>query len=381
MIGSSLFFERLKREWKFQWGIFRSIADWTIIVYIIIPTLLACSYIYGLWWITIPSWIVPVPELYLFLVVYLYCWLGACRFFIEEADQLYLIQKKQIVRNLKKIAVSYNVISNSIKMSIIMIIFAPFLFIHYNLNVQTVMIAFIFFLSLKLLILMLKKWLSYFKRSWLKKGILLILFLILGSIISFTNMLFIPQFIITMTFVFLLTYLFIVRRMIRQTGTFFEDVITEKEEKLKYASTILQISKIDQPAKIKRKRPLLFSKSQRIFSYWTKQNTLVEVFIKILLRNKQYIFSLLRLIGISVPTVIIVPAIWLKWLLCIGIIIVIKIWLSSMWDHIQNKHFIMHVNQDQKELALARTKAVNIFWVPSMLFIITLLLGATMISL
>ncbi|MDX8359232.1 ABC transporter permease [Cytobacillus sp. IB215316] len=381
MIGSSLFFERLKREWKFQWGIFRSIADWTIIVYIIIPTLLACSYIYGLWWITIPSWIVPVPELYLFLVVYLYCWLGACRFFIEEADQLYLIQKKQIVRNLKKIAVSYNVISNSIKMSIIMIIFAPFLFIHYNLNVQTVMIAFIFFLSLKLLILMLKKWLSVIKRSWLKKGILLILFLILGSIICFTNMLYNPQFIITMTFVFLLTYLFIVRRMIRQTGTFFEDVITEKEEKLKYASTILQISKIDQPAKIKRKRPLLFSKSQRIFSYWTKQNTLVEVFIKILLRNKQYIFSLLRLIGISVPTVIIVPAIWLKWLLCIGIIIVIKIWLSSMWDHIQNKHFIMHVNQDQKELALARTKAVNIFWVPSMLFIITLLLGATMISL
>ncbi|MDX8367469.1 ABC transporter permease [Cytobacillus sp. IB215665] len=381
MIGSSLFFERLKREWKFQWGIFRSIADWTIIVYIIIPTLLACSYIYGLWWITIPSWIVPVPELYLFLVIYLYCWLGSCRFFIEEADQLFLIQKKQIVRNLKKLAVGYNVISNSIKMSFIMIIFAPFLFIHYNLNVQTVMITFIFFLSLKLLILMLKKWLSYFKRSWLKKGILLILFLILGSIISFTNMLFIPQFIITMTFVFLLTYLFIVRRMISQTGTFFDDVITEKEEKLKFASTILQMSKIDQPSRIKRKRPLLFSKSQRIFSYWTKQNTLVEVFIKILLRNKQYIFSLLRLIGISVPTVIIVPAIWLKWLLCIGIIIVIKIWLTSMWDHIQNKHFIMHVNQDQKELAQARTKAVNIFWVPSMLFIISLLLGATMISL
>ncbi|MGM7682183.1 ABC transporter permease [Cytobacillus sp. Hm23] len=381
MIGSSLFFERLKREWKFQWGVFRSIADWTIIVYIIIPTLLACSYIYGLWWIKIPSWIVPVPELYLFLVIYLYCWLGACRFFIEEADQLYLIQKKQMVRNLKKLAVGYNVISNSIKMSIIMIIFAPFLFNHYNLNVQTVMITYIFFLSLKLLILMLKKWLSYFKRSWLKKGILLILFLILGSIISFTNMLYNPQFIITMTFVFLLTYLFIVRRMISQTGTFFDDVITEKEEKLKFASTILQISKIDQPSRIKRKRPLLFSKSQRIFSYWTKQNTLVEVFIKILLRNKQYIFSLLRLIGISVPTVIIVPAIWLKWLLCIGIIIVIKIWLSSMWDHIQKKHFIMHVNQDQKELAQARTKAVNIFWVPSMLFIITLLLGATMISL
>ncbi|MEM5599461.1 ABC transporter permease [Niallia circulans] len=61
MNSRKLFFSRLISNWHYQWKVLRSIADWTVIVYILVPLGVFCGVIYRSWWLEIPVWIHKIP--------------------------------------------------------------------------------------------------------------------------------------------------------------------------------------------------------------------------------------------------------------------------------------------------------------------------------
>lgn len=90
MNSHSLFFRRLTEEVKFQYGELRSILDWTIIVYLLLPSLVIFSFIYRSWWLAQPEWIADLPLFFfLFYTGYLAAWVGNYRTFILEADKAF----------------------------------------------------------------------------------------------------------------------------------------------------------------------------------------------------------------------------------------------------------------------------------------------------
>ncbi|WP_428908320.1 hypothetical protein [Niallia sp. Krafla_26] len=53
------------KNWKYQISIFKTIVDWIVMLYIILPAILIFIFNYLSWWNEIPVWIANIP---LFLV-------------------------------------------------------------------------------------------------------------------------------------------------------------------------------------------------------------------------------------------------------------------------------------------------------------------------
>jgi len=92
MKNRTLFLQRLLKAWKFQYGVLKSIFDWTIILYLVVPAVIIFSFIYRSWWIEMQPWIEDIPLFLLFFGLYTLSWFGNIRTYIEEADTIFLLK-------------------------------------------------------------------------------------------------------------------------------------------------------------------------------------------------------------------------------------------------------------------------------------------------
>nr|WP_309099870.1 ABC transporter permease [Fredinandcohnia onubensis] len=131
-----------------------------------------------------PSWVNGFPLSFLFILLYFFCWEGRIRTFLEEADQLFLLQKRNLVVALKKSTRNLYVLGYSVGVLILIGIVAPFLFNYYKLSWLEILSVTFYFISLKALILGWKQYLDDIVSSWKKGFITVFLFIVLGAFTS-----------------------------------------------------------------------------------------------------------------------------------------------------------------------------------------------------
>ncbi|GAA2711549.1 hypothetical protein GCM10009865_36130 [Aeromicrobium ponti] len=122
-------------------------------------------------------------------------------------------------------------------------------------------------------------------------------------------------------------------QLLNRVSTMDFEVKLEQEEKTKYIQWIFMMApEIEKPAFSVHTKPLLFRKSKRIFKKRTPFTGLIELFLKIFIRNPSYIFSYFQIISISAAGIIIIPPIWIK-AIVLGIFLFLAYsWLSITWD-------------------------------------------------
>ncbi len=103
---------------------------------------------------------------------------------MEEADQLFLLQKRNLVVALKKSTRNLYVLGYSVGVLILIGIVAPFLFNYYKLSWLEILSVTFYFISLKALILGWKQYLDDIVSSWKKGFITVFLFIVLGAFTS-----------------------------------------------------------------------------------------------------------------------------------------------------------------------------------------------------
>lgn len=64
-----LFFHRLRKEWRYQYEVWKTAVDWVVWLYILIPALSVLGYQYYLVWDGIAEWVTLFPEVF-FLVTF-----------------------------------------------------------------------------------------------------------------------------------------------------------------------------------------------------------------------------------------------------------------------------------------------------------------------
>ena len=52
-----LLFIRIRQNWNYQYSHIKSILDWTVMVYLIVPAIIIGALVYRSWWLELPSWI------------------------------------------------------------------------------------------------------------------------------------------------------------------------------------------------------------------------------------------------------------------------------------------------------------------------------------
>ncbi|WP_449537299.1 ABC transporter permease [Ferdinandcohnia sp. Marseille-Q9671] len=367
-MSGNLFLHRLRKECTYQWGVWKSVVDWTIFIYIFIPPLIIGGYHYYTWWNEIPGWFDRIPLSIIIIILYIICWQGRIRTFLEEADQLFLLQKRSHVMRLKKQTRNFYLTGYSLGIITVVMLLAPFLYQEYKLSWFDILSVTFYFSSLKSFILGLKQSLDDINSVWKNGFCTVILFLAVGTFtISFvpwivtTNSLFL----VVLGFVQWLLFFLQSSRRVRLLTTFSKDVYVDKMEKLKYVKSIFVFSEYVEKVPGQRKRSSIFYKnSKRIYKKRNRQKSLQELFIKAFIRNKTYLLQYFQITGITIGAIIAIPPIWIKCLLFLALNVFLRMWVKTVYKRIMSNHFIITVRKDDSIRLQAEHYIVNLISIP-----------------
>lgn len=342
MSAIRLFMQRLFEEWKFQFGIIRSVIDWTVVVYILIPGAIIFGFIYQSWWVEAPQWIESLPVGTVFVLFYLSAWSGHLRTFVQDADKLFLIKHEKLFLRLKLSGFVYSLIFHMFVMAVITCVFLPFLLRFYQLTILQVVSLFVLFTMIKWLIMALKVKVVKIEGRFFQRLFTLLLFLMLGTALTYIYRIWADEqiwllFLICSVFILIMIMLYI--PYLNRLSEIETNLMIEKIERTKYINLIFNFSyEIEKTNIITRKRPLLFRKSQRIFKRRTPQRGFLELFFKVFMRNPIHILGFFQMIAISSFAITVLPPMWLKITIFSGGLFVLHIWVGLLWEKIILAH-------------------------------------------
>ncbi len=363
MSGFKLFFPRLVANWIYQWRIFRIIADWTIIIYLMIPAAVVFLAIYRSWWLETPDWAVEIPLVVYFLPGYLLSWQGNCRFFTEEADLVFLIKRKSLFQKMKLWGFFYSLLAQAVFLILFIILLLPFLRGHFQLSGSSIAGFFLLLLALKYVLNYIRFHLRRIDKSILR--IFAGFFVFIGMTATAVYLYFLwavkhLMLVNGISFVIIALSVWLYYRLLKRPSLFEVFLTIDREQKLKTAGIIYQFSgQIEKTSVIKRRRPWLFRNSGMIFRERTLVHGFMEMFIKFFLRNKIYLSSYLRMISVTAAAIIIAPSMWIKILIFIVFSVTVNVWFESVWNKTFKEQPLVRKYIESDGYFLAKGRMVN----------------------
>ncbi|MGY5388350.1 ABC transporter permease [Bacillus spizizenii] len=361
MNGRTLFFRRLFDYYRYQFKVFHAVIDWTVALYIVLPALAFVIYQYidlmngrGLFY----EWSEMMEWRWLYAVCVLIVCTGSIHTFLMEADKVFLLQKKEIIYQLKQYALMYSFFVTLAKWLLLFFIVLPFIS-HITLAESTALLCYLFGLHTTFLAL---KQDRIRKPRSISRRIAEILFravLFSGSavLIVFTEW----------RLLALIGILFLIFAFVRgwkKTALFsaFEAEVTEeKKSRLALAELVMMMSQEAGIPKVKdrlRRKPLLYRNSKRIFKRRTILTGYKELFFKVTLRNGEYARQMYMLLS-AFTVLIFVSPIWLKLIALLVYTGVCRYILTLIFDKVMDAPFLIGADKESDEYYRARKSCIN----------------------
>ncbi|WP_026561323.1 ABC transporter permease [Bacillus sp. J37] len=371
MSGYNIWWLRAKRDGLYQFNIIRSVFDWTIIVYLFIPAMIFAGIAYKSWWVSIPSWLSPFPYELFFLVCFFFSWQGGIRTFMEEADQLTLLQFPSMIYTIRYIGVIYSwglIIGKWILISIwlypLLNHFPELEAVHFYLYV-------IFFFSLNVFLTTYKQ--IIYRYGLLRKIPIHCIVFSFISVLVYVNLFNSINWLITMiSFIFIIYAIWQAKIYQSQLGTFYADFEKEQRIKVKFISLFFAINpEVYMPkAKKQKKRSwVLWRHSTRILQERSPENGVTELFIKAFLRDKSNIFRYLQLLSVTTVIIFAVP-IWFKWLVFIAFFFFFSMWIGMLFQELVKQNPYLSIDYGKEDYMFkAKKKCENRFVYPALIVV------------
>ncbi|HHW39018.1 MAG TPA: hypothetical protein GXX18_17600 [Bacillales bacterium] len=336
MSGRSLFINRFIQEWRFQWSVIRTVLDWTVILYIIIPSILFFYLFYVDAWRNIDLyWNENLPFSILVFLMLLFSSGGNFRTFLLEADLLFLLQERKIFYRLKVYGLLTSLLLSFLQTVLTFFIAMPILILSYQFSIKMVSFLFVAIFAYKLAQQTINK-VSY--RNF-KKWVLTILLFSLATFLLLNAPLFFIGVGSIMGIVGIVC--FHISQITKTNRWFLKELEIEHAERVRYIRVILNFSiAVEKQSTQHRKKPtFLFKKSERIFKVRNKENGLLELLLKSFLRNQNLVRTYFRLMSLTGFAIIAVP-LWIKWLVFISYIFFINSWIKSLYSKMLKNSFL-----------------------------------------
>lgn len=336
----SLFWTRVRSHWNHQRASLATVADWTVMLYIIVPGLLLGGGIYReLWTRPLPVWVdyIPVQGAASLLLLMFF---GRVLLFLEEADVLFLRQHPHWIKGLMLRGMGYSICVSTVKGLLFTGLALPFLVRGYGFS-GTALISLLLAaaacawcanLAGRMIRSRYKGWTrrlaGYFSR-WLFFGTFMLcvtfglktpLVLWLGAVI------------------FLVLLPLLGRYRLRMKGTFMSDVREDASTRIQLTEKIM-IQAVGKPPSI-RSKTWLFRKSGRIFK-GAAEKRLADAGFKAILRKSENLAVYLQITLLGIPAIWMPPHV-VKVIVYIAMVILISYWLHTRWAQFAKAEF-MHV--------------------------------------
>lgn len=364
MKGRSLFIRRWLDFYRYQFKVLHAVIDWTVALYIVLPALAFVIYQYVEWANgsgLLYEWSERVEWRWLYAVGILIVCTGSIHTFLLEADQVFLLQKKAIIRQMKQYALVYSLLFTLAKWLLLFFLLLPFIIDSVRVTISESASLLIYTFGLHTVFLSLKQERIRKPRSiwrqitafFLKAGLFACSFLM----ITFTEW-------HLLSLVGVLFFIFAYIRSLKKTASFsaFEaEVLEERKIRLTLAGLVMMTSQDVRMPRVKdrmRRKPLLFRNSKRIFKKRTTYTIYKELFFKVMLRNGEYARHLYMLLSAFAILTIVSP-IFLKVMALLVYTGVCRYVLSLIFDKVMDAPILIGADKESDEYYRARKSCVN----------------------
>lgn len=344
MNSRRLLWNRLLENAKYKMKAIRSVMDWTVVVYFVIPGIVIGFFVYRSWWVEVPGWIHYIPFSLVFIASFFLLWGGYFKTYVREADSIFLLKKEHLLIGLKKGGILLSYLFEIPKTCLLALLMAPFWYQYYDFNGLQLLSFFSLWVTLKWLIMAVTGRLDVYLRGWRSLLRNIPLWIGAGVIWYVSFQAFGHGHVIFIILISLLnTVCSIVLNYPRFTSihTFEQDLAIDEREKRKQTEFLLGLSmdmeKLPKPKPL-RKSPRLYAKSNRLFQKRTETTGYLELFIKATTRNIEYFFGYLRILGVTAAALVMIPPLWMKLGIAACGFFAVIVWIGSVWQKVVGSH-------------------------------------------
>ncbi|NMO97378.1 ABC transporter permease [Paenibacillus lemnae] len=373
---SQLFRRRLFTYWKQQLAAVRSVADWTVMLYILVPGLLLGGGIYReLWTMPLPAWLEWLPP-QTAAAVLLFIYSGSIVLFVEEADALFLRQQPRWMQLLRRRGMLYSLSAAVVTGTCITLLLLPVLLRGFHLSglqlAGWVLLAVGIGWNASLLTHTVKVRFAGIRKiilSGLVRSLSLIMLLVILAVLG-TH----PAALLTAGGLLLAVSNVLVRRKEIEHHTFTNDVREDAKVRVQLTEFVLKQA-VGKPPRV-RSKAWLFSKSRRIYRRNTPDRRFASAGVKAFLRQPESLLLYVQISAVGIPAVLFPPGI-IKIIVYAGIMLLIAYMLHLRWKAFSESDFskIMPFTMDQE--MKAGTLAVQTLMIPPGV-LLSLTLGFTL---
>ncbi|MCY8581829.1 ABC transporter permease [Bacillus haynesii] len=370
MSGRSLFISRLKADCLYQLRILKLVIDWTVALYIVLPGAGIGVYQY-IKWLNGGSFHNGWQAGLIVLAPAVFTLFGSVRTFLMEADQLYLLQKKTLVLNMKRCGYLYCLFVQICKWLFAAAVFTPLFVRQFGAELTACLAVFFYYFCLNFLITVLKRrnlGRQYkLKHRVLNAGLIFFVWLSACAVVLFFSW----PIVLLSGLVLTAAAVKTARGTIGNMFLFYEEVEFDNRRKLRLAKFFLSLNldgSVPKPGKRKAKRPrLFFKKSQNIFKVRTMQNGLKEIFFKVMLRHPDYKRQLMQMIGIFTALMMVGP-IWMKAGALLVFAFAYRSLLSVHFDKVMERVFLLGADKESDAFYEARRSSIDWLYYPGLIW-------------
>ena len=337
-----LFWQRLAGSWKFQISVWKTVVDWVVALYIVIPFSAIFINAYLNWWKNIPPELNYFPLNVFLGIILVFSWTGTPQIFLADADQIFLFQRKVWIKGLIKYSVTYYIIFTILVTLLALTVLAPFFLLHYGFTWH----SFIWFTGITLFLKadlgIMKQLLQFRFQGWKYVLINTPIVVVTGVFFRQTvsallnhSPLFPAALIVLLAALVGLLYL-----RFSLKGTLLEDIAMRQAGKLKFANVLLRYAGTYTKKPVTfRTRPWLFRNSRLLFKRRTPETGLVELCLKANLRHTANLKFYLEVLAADILLIAVFPS-PLKWLLWLVFIFLLTEMVKPLWLETVNSSFV-----------------------------------------
>lgn len=362
--AQSLFRRRLFSHFREQSAIVRTAADWTVLLYFIIPGgLLGGRFYYGFWNGELPKWVSDIPFMILPALLAILLATGGIVLLLQEGDLLFLRQRQKWINTIVVRGMIYSLAVTTLKMAAAFAILLPFLIRSYGISEAGAygLLALTVTCSwcVKLLGHIVKVQRQGFRRwLWLIPAVAVPCGAYLRLEVLWKDN---PGLLFAAAAGFAVVAAAAFRARLRLRGTFMNDVREDYKQRMRIAAILLR-SVLDKPRPT-RYKPWIFRQSQPLLTSKLPESRFSAAAIKAMLRNPAHFKLYLSFTAVALVAIFIVPAV-LKWLLFAILVSLMAYWLSSFWLLFSGDDYIGILPFTKVQKADAGTRVMPILLMP-----------------
>ncbi|QWU44966.1 ABC transporter permease [Bacillus sp. NP247] len=361
------FYKRLRHELQRKWKSIRSVTDWTVALYIIIPALIFMGIYYRSLWMETLSMEETIYFGLGLLAFYFVTYSRGVRSFFEQADSLFLISYPTHMRKLIQYGMIYTFIRIAITNVMVVVVMLPVLMKSIGATKIQIILFWTFFTVFRFMLSLLtrfihirvgKRWVL-----WIIKNVIFSMNLsFFGMSLFFTY----KNPFYSILFIGLAVFLIIVlvKEKMNYKNYFFKEVEKEKEESMRWTSGIMQVGGHAAKPSSSNKKPWMFPRSKKILGK-KADSRIVESFLKEFFRTSSARIFYIQIVCISAVGIIMSPR-WIAAIILVFALVAISRYARDYWNEFTKRMFL-HLYCAEGKLLLLRWKADRYLLLPVIL--------------